>query len=108
MRMSKAQREWLGIVIAEYDATILREFRNWGVESTLQLAEKGILMTGLPFRTRDALIDAGLLEVGKRGSNEHQELRRGSFGRWIGGSRTRVEGWVTLRPTATGRKLLAR
>jgi hypothetical protein len=68
------------------------------------VAEKGVYVD-MPLRTRDALIDRGLVEIGARHTSEHHDLRRGSFGRWIGGSVTRTEGYVRLRPTVEGRKV---
>jgi len=83
---------------------IIREFadnrkRLKGAIGGIGEWEAGVVCGGedLPARTVRALWDMGLIDC-KVESSERSELRRGAYGKWISGSKTRTDTSVTAKP----------
>lgn len=102
-KLSPVQSEALRTLVVKYRQAVATEGALWGQKSANALAEKGVCVDGwnVAFPTWRALERAGLVTVRTR-QTEHESLRRGAYGRWIGGSKTRTETSFTVRPTAAG------
>jgi hypothetical protein len=91
----------LALLVRDYDAAVSGERARWGDVSASHVAEKGVELD-VEDRTMNDLIDRGLA-VMTTAQGTGNELRRGAFGRWIGGSRTRTFVVRFYRPTDAGR-----
>lgn len=113
MSITPAQAEALARVVAEFDRANASNIARWGEPLRGLVAVVTGAHAGTPgwvardVRTLHALRDAGLIDLTatvERG----EALRRGSYGRWIGGTSRRT--WVAFaaRPTPAGRAALRR
>jgi hypothetical protein len=106
VKLSSVQKETLRTIVDRYDRAVQSEHKRWGEESARFVADKGVEISGVDYRTLHALENRGLIRL--RYSKTHGEtLRRGAFGRWIGGTR-KYEGTIFFAaPTDLGRRTAA-
>jgi hypothetical protein len=112
--LSPTQRATLRSIVNTFDAAVERERAHWGAPSAEQMRAKGIALADvnvgldrkISFRDVHALAERGLLRVE---TTRHSEtsLRRGSYGRWLGGSRQREFITARVTPTEEGRRQIA-
>lgn len=104
--MTPVQRAALAAITASWDLASANNLRRWGhplahgIDVAIGRGEGR-----LDIRTLVALEDAGLVVV-ERYTQHAESLRRGSYGRWIGGSVRRDYTTMLVKPTAAGRKVL--
>lgn len=91
--MSPTQDAALKSFLAEYLNNLVRQLARWGTAS-----HGYSIQTDMPLRTRDALIDAGMLEVVSREMGTATERKGYAFGR-IYRSTTVPYGRIALAPT---------
>ena len=105
-KLTPAQLAALAHVTREWDAANARELHRWG-----EGLRGGVsITTGAhgdvrDVRTLHALHKHGLIELVATRRTDNQ-LNRGAFGRWIGGSNDVSYTTFTAKPTALGRAVL--
>lgn len=108
MKLSPTMREALSKIVAEDDAAVARELKLWGIASAAAVARKGIdtsqIVSG--YKTLHALVYRGLIARTTR-TMESESLRRGAYGRWIGGTTRHLSTASRVVPTALGRAIAA-
>lgn len=110
MKLTAAQRSALADIVNAWDTANEHQIARWGAPlrgGVTLIAGRSTLNHSLTFdiRTIRALEDAGLIAV-ERYDVHSESLRRGSYGRWIGGSTRRVQTGMNAKPTAAGRRAL--
>lgn len=103
--LSPVQRAALSSIIDRYDRAVQKERARWGDESASFVAAKGIEIADIGYRTLHALENRGLLDL-KYEKTRGERLRRGAFGRWIGGTRKSEATSFFAIPTPLGREVL--
>lgn len=98
--LSPTQREALARIVSAFDAMDANERARWGKPF------EGFVDAGDPRRqTIERLEALGLIEV-KREHLVSTSLRRGAYGRWLGGTRRYTDVGFQFRPTEKGRQAL--
>lgn len=106
-KLSPTQVSALRDVVTRFDDAVARELKNWGAASAAKVAVNGVDESpdfALP--TMNALIDRGMVTFTSH-HGEHNSLRRGAYGRWIGGSVTRHFATRRYVPTEKGRVVIS-
>jgi hypothetical protein len=89
-------------IVDRFDRAVRDERARWGEMSAARVAARGVETTEFDYRTLHALANRGLVQLTTaEGSGE--ELRRGAFGRWIGGTRKSRFVILFAAPTDLGR-----
>ncbi len=102
--LSTAQRAALRAIIDRYDRAVQGERSRWGDEAASFVTAKGVEISDVGYRTLHALKDRGLIDLQYR-TARGESLRRGAYGRWIGGTR-KYEGTIFFAvPTPLGREV---
>ena len=109
--LSPTQHTKLSSLVEAFDAAIERERVLWGPSSAEQMRAKGIgladvnagLEREIPLRDVHALAEQGFVRVATARTSA-SDLRRGSFGRWLGGSVAREFVTARVTPTEEGRR----
>lgn len=104
--MTPVQRAALASIIRSWDIASDNNRRRWG--HPLSGGIDVVIGRGdgrIDIRSLVALEDAGLIAV-ERALHEAERLRRGSYGRWIGGTVRTPYTSMLVKPTAAGRKVL--
>ncbi len=102
-KLTPAQRAALAHVVKAWDAANAREIARWG-----EGLRSGVSVTTgahgdvRDVRTLHAIHALGLIELAARTQSDNQ-LNRGAFGRWIGGSHDVSYTTFTAKPTVLGR-----
>lgn len=104
MKLSAAQEGALRAVVDRYDRMVQSERSRWGEESASIVAGKGVEIADVDYRTLHALENRGLVRL-RYGEAGGESLRRGAFGRWIGGTRKYTDTIFFATPTDLGRKV---
>lgn len=104
--MTPVQRTALARIVQSWDLASANNIRRWGHP----LAHGIDVVVGrgegrVDIRTLTALEDAGFVDV-ERFQQDAERLRRGSYGRWIGGTVQWTYTSLLVKPTAAGRKAL--
>lgn len=104
--MTPVQRTALATIVRSWDVASANNVRRWGHP----LAHGIDVVVGrgegrVDIRSLVALETAGYVAV-ERFAAHTESLRRGSYGRWIGGSVRREYTTMLVKPTAAGRKAL--
>lgn len=97
------QIETLRTIVAEYDAAALNERVRWGKELTGGIAAS---RNATGYRSVHALIDLGMLTFASH-IESHETLRKGSWGKRLGGTRQHRSVVLVVKPTAAARAFLA-
>jgi hypothetical protein len=114
LALSPTQRANLRSIVNTFDAAVERERAHWGATSAEQMRAKGIALADvnvgldrkIAFRDVHALAERGFLRIETTRSSE-TSLRRGSYGRWLGGSTQREFVTARVTPTEEGRRQIA-
>ncbi len=100
--LSPTMLDALRVIVAEYDAAVLNEKTRWGGELkggvTAHDGRNG-------YRTVHALIDRGMLTF-ETARTEAEWLRKGSWGKRLGGTHRRVLVTLIVKPTDAARAAL--
>jgi hypothetical protein len=112
--LSPTQHAKLRSLVEGFDAAIERERTLWGAPSAERMRARGVgladvnarLDHGISLRDVHALTERGLLQVATARTSA-SGLRRGSFGRWLGGSVQRELVTARVTPTEEGRRQIA-
>jgi hypothetical protein len=113
MKLSDAQHRALSAIVNTHDAAVADELKRWGAESSTSLEKRGLPLGTIELRadtkisvtTLWSLESKGLVTV-KAERSEHESLRRGDYGRWIGGTKSHLETTFVVRPTEAGRAVI--
>lgn len=103
MKLSSTQRDALRMVIDRYDRAVQSERARWGEESASFVAAKGVEISGVGYRTLHALENLGLIRLKYREARG-ESLRKGAFGRLIGGTHKYTNTIFIATPTPLGRE----
>ena len=114
LALSPTQRADLWRIVNTFDAAVERERAHWGATSAEQMRARGVALADvnvgldrqISFRDVHALAERGLLRV-ETTRNSESSLRRGSYGRWLGGSLQREFTTARVTPTDEGRGQIA-
>ena len=98
-KMTLVQQNALVAINSKYDEMDASERKNWGKAFTGWLDVTG----DFDVRTVHKLHDLGLIEF-QGVTNVHSIMRRGSFGRWLGGTRNVLSTQILVKPTVEGRQ----
>jgi hypothetical protein len=101
--LSTAQLAALAAIVAQFDAENARNVALWGKSLAGRIAVDGL---GLNPRTVRALADTPYIDW-QAVTHTGSVLRRGAYGRWIGGAKTVRVVSTYARPTDAGRAYLA-
>lgn len=100
-KLSSAQEKALVWIVTEWDRRSQKELERWG-KSFVQGRNFVDLDPQFRFATGHRLEELGMITMRTyRGQSEH--LRRGSYGRWIGGSVSTSYVQLNVCPTDAGR-----
>ena len=102
--LAAVQRDALRTIIDRYDRYVQRERARWGEESASFVAAKGIEITDVDYRILHALKDQGLIRLQYKEARG-ESLRKGAFGRLIGGTRKHTSTIFFAAPTQIGREV---
>ena len=105
MKLSATQRDTLRTVVERYDRAVQGERARWGDESASFVANKGVEISGVDYRTLHTLENQGLIHL-KYGKALGESLRKGAFGRRIGGTRKWTDTIFFAAPTQLGREVI--
>ncbi len=101
-KLSDAQRRALRVIVDRYDRAVRDERARWGEESAQRIVANGVDVPGFGYRTLHALADRGLVTI-KTHEGRGEELRKGAFGRLVGGTRKYHYTVFFAAPTDLGR-----
>jgi len=101
VKLSAAQHKALRTIVDQYDRAIQSERTRWGEESAQFVANKGVAIVDISLRILHALEDRGLIRL-KYGQVSGEKLRKGAFGRLIGGTRKSTDTAFFAAPTPLG------
>ena len=105
MKLSSAQRDALLMIVERYDHAVRAERSRWGEESAQFVADKGVEVPAtVDYRTLHALKDRGLIKLQTREARG-ESLRKGAFGRLIGGTHKYTSTIFLAAPTPLGREV---
>ena len=97
--LTPAQQKALDAIVARYLAEVAWEREHWGDASADRLAERGVFVSDLAsIATLRALARKAAIEITDAVPTRSQELRRGAFGRWLGGTRDTFHSRLIARP----------
>jgi hypothetical protein len=102
VRLTPTQRTALISIVDRFDRAVRDERTRWGEESATRVAARGVETFEFDYRTLHALANRGLVRL-TSAESRGEELRRGSFGRWIGGTRKSSHVILFAAPTDLGR-----
>jgi len=105
MKLSSTQSAVLRTIVDRYDRAVQSERSRWGEESAQFVASKGVEVSGIRHQTLHALENLGLIRL-KYGQARGEQLRKGAFGRLIGGTRKWTDTTFFAAPTPLGRDAL--
>lgn len=97
--MTDKQKEALIKIVQRYRLAVNAEQERWGIESAKNIAARGIIVSDIHRRILDALHEQGFLELAIS-SGTSSSLRRGAYGRWIGGTKSTTYTTQFWKPTA--------
>lgn len=100
--LSAIQHAALRTIIDRYDRAVREERSRWGDESASFVAAKGVEISGI-HRTLHALKTRGWIQL-QYGEARGERLRRGAFGRRIGGTHKYSDTIFFVAPTSSGRE----
>lgn len=103
MKLSPTQEQVLREIVTRYNRDVEFERARWGEESAQRVAGRGVPAVEHPYRTLHALEKAGLLTL-RYSESEASDFRRGSYGRWIGGTTTHAFVNTFALPTQKGQE----
>lgn len=103
MKLSPVMLDALRKLVAEYDAAVLNERVRWGAELKGGIDASGASKS---YRTIHALIDRGMLTF-ERCPKTTETLRKGSWGKLLGGTNKHYIGILIVKPTDAARAALA-
>jgi hypothetical protein len=109
--ISPTQRKLLAAIIEEYDRAVKNEAKNWGAQGAARVAKRGIEVSLILSRLKanyksiHALGDAGAIKWENAG-NWNEVLRKGKFGRMLGGTRQVWASAFIVVPLDAGRAML--
>ncbi len=89
----------LRAIVKEHEDGVIKERKLWGEKSATSLAAKGVCSANYPWRDVSGLIDRGLLRVVSVEHAEGERLRRGAYGKWIGGTKRTTSSSFMVLPT---------
>ena len=103
--LSPTQTQALRTLITHYRQGLATEAALWGQASADSMATKGLDVAGWGFKTSTwhALANAGMVTFTAR-TLTHESLRRGPYGKWIGGTVSHSDTTLIVRPTAEALK----
>jgi hypothetical protein len=105
-RLTAVQRAALRAIVAEYDRAVAFERVRWGDKSADVVAARGICADSIALQsTVMALESRGLVQI-RRHDVRGEKLRKGAFGKFLGGTKTWTETSFSAAPTDTGRALV--
>lgn len=94
----------LGKIIDQYDQDVAFQHKRWGEASAARLAEEGIDPALIcNYRTIHALADCKLIEITSMTPKYQERLRKGSFGKRLGGTVKDHYIQFIVKPTDAGR-----